>query len=331
MSFKKKAFADWKKMLIFAAKKKKKAFMVLNNRKKITLAILERMGGYASAICMQKYLFIYTRISGVKLYDFVPYKYGCFSFKANQDLVSLSKNGYITMDQNEGIERGYRLNYALNMMGILDIFEAENINRLYNDYGQMSQEELVAYTYRKWPFTAINSVIKEKLLNAEEMANVQAQKDRYVRTEPMLFTIGYEGFSLESYLRQLISNDVHVLCDVRKNAFSMKYGFSKAILQKACEGVGIKYIHIPELGIESEQRQTLNTQHDYDMLFEQYEQKTLHNNWKYLLGVREIISQYSRVCLTCFEKDPKQCHRTRVARALMRLPNIDFKFNEILL
>jgi uncharacterized protein (DUF488 family) len=111
----------------------------------------------------------------------------------------------------------------------------------------------------------------------------------------------------------------------------MKYGFSKAILQKACEGVGIKYIHIPELGIESEQRQTLNTQHDYDVLFERYEQTTLRNNWKYLLGVREIISQHGRVCLTCFEKDPKQCHRTRVAQALMRLPNIDYKFNEILL
>lgn len=305
--------------------------MAMNDRKKILLAILEKMGGSVSAICMQKYLFIYTRIGGEKIYDFVPYKYGCFSFQANQDLVSLSKNGYITINQNEGIERGYRLNYKLDMMNLLNIFDKELINQLYNDFGQMGQDELVAYTYRKWPYTAINSVIKEKLLSEEELEKVREQKDRYMRTEPMLFTIGYEGFTLESYLRQLISNDVHVLCDVRKNAYSMKYGFSKAILQKACEGVGIKYIHVPELGIESDQRQTLNTQRDYDILFERYEQITLRNNWKYLLDVREIISQYNRVCLTCFEKDPKQCHRTRVARALMRLPNIDYRFNEILL
>ncbi len=319
-----------KKHLILQAKREIFG-MVMTERKKIVLAILEKMGGYVSAICMQKYLFIYTKIGGGRLYDFVPYKYGCFSFQANQDLVSLSKNGYITSDQNEGTERGYRLNYALNTMDLLDMFDAQIINKLYDDFGQMSQDELVAYTYRKWPYTAINSVIKEKLLNTDDLVRVQAQKDRYVRTEPMLFTIGYEGFSLESYLRQLISNDVHALCDVRKNAFSMKYGFSKAILQKACEGVGIKYIHVPELGIESEHRQTLNTQHDYDVLFEQYEQTTLRNNWKHLLDVREIISQYGRVCLTCFEKNPKQCHRTRVAQALMRLPNIDYKFNEILL
>lgn len=305
--------------------------MAINNRKKIALAILEKMGGYVSAICMQKFLFIYTRISGERIYDFVPYKYGCFSFQANQDLVSLSKNGYITSEQNEGIERGYRLNYEMNTMGVLDMFNVEIIDKLYNDFGQMSQDELVAYTYRKWPYSAINSVIKEKLLNKEDLARVQAQKDRYVRTDPMLFTIGYEGFTLESYLRQLISNDVHVLCDVRKNAFSMKYGFSKAILKKACEGMGIKYIHVSELGIESEHRQTLNTQHDYDALFERYEQTTLRNNWKSLIEIREIISQYDRVCLTCFEKDPKKCHRTRIAQALMRLPNIDYKFNEILL
>ena len=67
--------------------------MLMNYRKKIALAILEKMGGSVSAISMQKYLFIYTRIGGEKLYDFVPYKYGCFSFQANQYLVSLSKNG----------------------------------------------------------------------------------------------------------------------------------------------------------------------------------------------------------------------------------------------
>lgn len=305
--------------------------MALSYRKKITLAILEKMGKNVSAICMQKYLFIYTRIGGEKLYDFVPYKYGCFSFQANQDLVSLSNSGYITITQNDGIGRGYQLNYKLNIMEELSIFDVQLVHQLYNDFGYMSQDELVAYTYRKWPYTAINSTIKEKLLNKEELAKVQIQKEKYVQRNPMLFTIGYEGFTLETYLRQLISNDVHVLCDVRKNAFSMKYGFSKGILQKACEGVGIKYIHIPELGIESKQRQTLKTQYDYDALFERYEQITLRNNWDYLLKIQDLISQYNRVCITCFEKDPKQCHRTRIARALMRLPNIKYIFNEILL
>ncbi|WP_200885350.1 DUF488 family protein [Jejuia pallidilutea] len=55
-----------------------------------------------------------------------------------------------------------------------------------------------------------------------------------------LFTIGYEGISLEHYLNKLIRNNIKLLCDVRKNALSMKYGFSKSQLKNACEGVCIK-------------------------------------------------------------------------------------------
>ena len=66
-----------------------------------------------------------------------------------------------------------------------------------------------------------------------------------------------------------------LLCDVRRNPLSRKYGFSKSTLSKACGNVGIRYEHLPELGIASEQRQELTTQADYDALFEVYERKDL--------------------------------------------------------
>lgn len=64
----------------------------------------------------------------------------------------------------------------------------------------MSQNELIAYTYRKWPYTAINSVIKQHILSLDELDVVNKQKAKLIQTEPMLFTIGYEGFSLENFL-----------------------------------------------------------------------------------------------------------------------------------
>jgi len=151
---------------------------------------------------------------------------------------------------------------------------------------------------------------------------VVRQKKKY--NEPQLFTIGYEGITLETYINKLIINDVHVLCDVRKNAYSQKYGFSKSQLQKACEGVGISYIHMPELGINSDKRQHLISQNDYDLLFEDYEKNTLQNNSNALLRIKEILKKEKRVALTCFEKNPLQCHRSRIANALMQLPNINY-------
>ncbi|WP_348602891.1 DUF488 family protein [Bartonella tribocorum] len=43
------------------------------------------------------------------------------------------------------------------------------------------------------------------------------------------FTIGYEGKSLENYLNCLLENNIKILCDVRKNPISRKYGFSKRL------------------------------------------------------------------------------------------------------
>lgn len=285
-----------------------------------------------TAKCMQKYLFLYCRKQlSEDLFDFVPYKYGCFSFQANQDIVTLSRNGYLDIENSDYSECHYVLNGHRKYIETLDMFSAEAVHEIVRAYGDMSQEELIAYTYRKYPFTAINSVIKERLLTEEELRNVNEMKSRYKNNDFALMSIGYEGFTLEKYLRQLICNDIRLLIDVRKNAFSMKYGFSKSTLSKACSGVGIEYIHIPQLGIESSLRQSLITQSDYDILFDSYERTTLRDNWEYILQVRSLIKSKRRVCLTCFEKDPHQCHRTRVAKALMSLSDVDYKFNDILL
>ena len=51
---------------------------------------------------------------------------------------------------------------------------------------------------------------------------------------------------------------------------------------------------------------------------------TLKENMNSLLYVRSVIDDDKRVALTCYEKDPKQCHRSRVANALMQLPYIEY-------
>ena len=84
-----------------------------------------------------------------------------------------------------------------------------------------------------------------------------------------------------------------------------------------CERVGIRYEHLPELGIASEKRQTLNAQNDYDQLFANYEKHDLPHQGKALAQISDwIIKDRQRVALTCFELHPHQCHRHCVADAL---------------
>ncbi len=295
-------------------------------RRKIILALFELFDGQLTAKSFQKLLFLFTRKQDVKSFDFIPYKYGCFSFQANQDVVTLEKYGFLRIEENNNI-RCINLIKTDNYLGMLNIFDRSFIENIKVEFGGMSQNDLIRYTYVNYPFYAINSSIANDILTNEEIEKISQQrrhKDSYE-----LFTIGYEGISLEKYINLLIIKDVKVLCDVRKNALSQKYGFSKSQLQKACEGVKIKYVHIPQLGINSDKRQELNCQSDYDKLFKLYESTTLIQNKDYLLEVRKLIDKYKRVALTCFEKNPVQCHRSYVAKELMKLEKVNYKLTNI--
>lgn len=300
---------------------------MLYNRRKILLALIEALGKDLTAIQIQKYLFLYTRKQESKSFDFIPYYYGCFSFQANQDIATLSKLGYLEVIEQEEGNKIIHLSRKDNYATMLDLFEQQILRETIADFGGLSQIELIRYTYINYPYYATKSSIAKSILSQEELARVEKQKRKY--SEPLLCTIGYEGITLETYINKLIINDINILCDIRKNAYSQKYGFSKSQLEKACTGVGIQYIHIPQLGINSDQRQDLKSQKDYDILFDTYERTTLKDNQQALLYIRALIEKNKRIALTCFEANPKQCHRSRVAKHLMQLPDINYNLKHL--
>ncbi len=296
---------------------------MLYYRRKILLALLEIFDGQLTAKSLQKYLFLFTRNQEKKAFDFVPYRYGCYSFQANQDLATMAKYGYLAVTEGPS-GRNIQLIQKGTYLSMLDKIDRDALEQTKRHFGKLSQTELIRYTYQKYPYYAINSSIAAELLSAEELATVNQQK--LAIAGKGLFSIGYEGISLETYINKLIVNDVKILCDVRRNAYSQKYGFSKGQLQKACEGVGIRYIHLPELGIESEQRQQLNSQNDYDLLFERYEVNTLKSSTEAIRRIQQLIKTDNRVALTCFEKNPAQCHRTRIINKLLEMPDADYPY-----
>ncbi|WP_412057389.1 DUF488 family protein [Bartonella sp. DGB2] len=136
-----------------------------------------------------------------------------------------------------------------------------------------------------------------------------------------LFTIGYEGISLATYLNHLIENNVRTLVDVRRNPISRKKGFSKKALSAAVEDVRIAYVHLPELGIASQKRQALKTPEDYVNLLEAYERDLLANHTATIDVLWDRLQRDQRIALTCFECDASFCHRSRIAKVLTDRPD----------
>jgi uncharacterized protein (DUF488 family) len=291
-------------------------------RRKIILALLQLFDGELNKIRVQKLLFLFTQKQTKAVYDFIPYKFGCYSFSANADMTAMVKRCFLIED-----EKSFQKKDPTDYLKQLKPTDLKLLQEIKTNYGKMSANALMRYTYINFPFYAIKSEVSENILTKEELEIVNKAKPK--GNKKVLFTIGYEGVSLEEYLLRLIKNDVKVLVDVRNNPLSMKYGFSKSQLKKYCASLGIEYVHIPELGIESDQRQELNTQSDYDKLFAAYRKNNLSKTTQYQNEILKLLKQHKRVALTCFEANICQCHRKHLAEAIEALPDFNYEVKHI--
>lgn len=267
-------------------------------------------------------LFLFVQRQSKPEYDFIPYKYGCYSYSANADLTAMVRKGILNETTSHFIS-----NETEDYFKKLKEADKKLMLEIKSLYGSKSANALMKHTYLNFPYWAINSIKAKGILSEEEYSKVVNSKPIFIKT--ILFTIGYEGISLEEYLNRLLKNDIKVLVDVRNNPLSMKYGFSKSQLQRYCNSLGIEYLHFPEVGIQSEQRKELNTQADYDKLFAVYCKNTLTKTTDSQTRILNLLKEKKRIALTCFEANICQCHRKHLSEAIQNLPNFDYEVKHI--
>jgi hypothetical protein len=285
---------------------------MLFERQRQLLALVDALGNSIGIVDFQKLLFLYCQEpSSGQPYDFVPYKFGAFSFTSHADRRKLVERGYLIDDEGE-----WRLtDSGRKAIGGTQDFQ---LTAFAQRWRGSRGDALVAETYRRSPYYATRSEIAERVLKGDATALERIETARPATRVAAVSTIGYEGRTLESYLNELLRAGVTLLCDVRRNPISRKYGFSKSTLARGCEGVGIRYEHLPELGIASDQRQSLESQADYDALFARYERKSLPLQGQALAKIQEWVRAGACVALTCYERLPQQCHRHCVSEAMER-------------
>jgi len=292
---------------------------MLFERQRLLLTLLDAVGEPVGHTDFQKLLFLYTReCEATPSYDFVPYKFGAFSFTSYADKRKLIEEGLLAED-----DQNWKLTNAGRATARRQAVEPLQVAGFCRRHSRLRGSPLIIEQYRLHPFYATRSEILGKLrLERDVLARIEAAKPK--RHPAGIVTIGYEARSLESYLNELLRVGVTVLCDVRRNPLSRKYGFSKGTLSKACDGVGIRYEHLPDLGIASERRRELRTREEYAALFATYEQEDLPRQTRSLATIRDWVKSGERVALTCFEREPEQCHRHCVADALERVNGAKF-------
>jgi len=262
---------------------------MIYNRQKLLLRVVKALSrkSISSRTYLVKAMFLLRQRLGFDAvgYNFFPYKYGPFSNVIYEDFGALEKEGLFNKDDLRLTRKGKRFVEALD-----ENEEASSeLDRILFDFP--STFKIRAFVYANYPeFTVRSTSLKKK-----------PAKERGI------CSIGYEGKTIDSFLNELTRHNVSLLVDVRKNAFSMKKGFSKNRLNYYLEKAGIGYLHFSELGIESEKRKDLDSVADYKELFRAY-RKTLTAKKEKIEELKKL-GKNAKVSLMCFEADKNFCHR----------------------
>ncbi|MFT5367158.1 MAG: hypothetical protein ACI8V2_002116 [Candidatus Latescibacterota bacterium] len=277
-------------------------------RRKILLALVEAFGSRLKRTDCQKLLFLFCQYTKQNFYDFFPYKYGGFSFVSYQDKHRLATLGFL------GTSEDFEFVSEASFVDQLKPKDQTAIKAFAVEMDGVKGNKLIKRVYLEFPHYACQSTILSEVLDPEEIETLRFWW--CADTSSRLFTIGYEGKSIDAYLNLLIANNVKALVDVRKNPLSMKYGFSKTKLRTYIERAGLCYYHLPGLGIPSDLRRNLDSPEDYQDLFAYYRTEILPEQMESLEDIKMLLDRHTRIALTCFEKDHHSCHRNEVTQYL---------------
>ncbi len=133
---------------------------------------------------------------------------------------------------------------------------------------------------------------------------------------PGLATIGYEGATIDTVLGTLREARVGLLIDVRAVAQSRKPGFSKRLLAAALDQAGIGYVHLQGLGTPKPGRDAVRAGHPERMEVIFREHMTSDRAQAELAQAKQLARERP-VCLLCFERDHRTCHRRLVAEMIV--------------
>lgn len=132
-----------------------------------------------------------------------------------------------------------------------------------------------------------------------------------------LFSVGYQGRSLDELIAVLVDAGVERLVDVRELPLSRRRGLSKTALGEALCEACIEYVHVKALGNPKPNRERYRAG-DIEGGAAVY-RKHLNNGARSALVELADSLGDGPACLLCFERDHTECHRDVILEELREL------------
>jgi hypothetical protein len=277
------------------------------SRQKALLTLLSNVDGQLTRLSFVKLVFLlrqeYPVADELAFYDFVPYKYGPFSFTLYHEMDVLAEQGYsIWGDDCVALAPGAR-DTAGPLSAELPETVVSAVRSICERFHQLGQWDLVGEVYRRYPWYASRSELRG--FNA-------SQSSPSTPGEVAVYTVGYAGKSVDAFFDNLLAKGICAIIDVRANPVSRKYGFSRKSLGGIACKLGMDYVHEGEVGIPSALRRHIDSDAALDALLDTYEREILPKKGRAVERVSQLVHQKPSAMM-CAEEDARHCHRGRLA------------------
>lgn len=129
-----------------------------------------------------------------------------------------------------------------------------------------------------------------------------------------VFTIGYEGLDIDTFLSLLGEHGIETVVDIRELPLSRKPGFSKKALASTLNLSGLEYVHMVDLGCPKAVRDRYREDGDWKRYTGGF-LKHLKTQKAAIADLSDLVNS-SNCALLCYEADFNFCHRSMVANAV---------------
>jgi uncharacterized protein (DUF488 family) len=278
----------------------------MKQRQKILLALFQAAETEITRTQLVKWCFLIRMETDVRerltFYDFLPYRFGPYSFLLQREFSQLMTWGYI--EENGAVKLTSSLKSEVeDITAALSQSVLGSVHRIVSRYSDYSHHMLIDAVYNRYPWYSTRSELRRPVHR-----NLPSPERR-------VYTVGYEGESVDCFFNRLISEGIERIIDVRRVPFSRKYGFSKRSLDMISRKLNIEYLHLPNLGIDTTLRREITTEDDRILLLEYYRTDLLSQVVEDVAYLSKELSKKPSALL-CFEADPQCCHRSVLANRI---------------
>jgi uncharacterized protein (DUF488 family) len=148
------------------------------------------------------------------------------------------------------------------------------------------------------------------------MSKSATSKSATSKSAITVFTVGYEGRSVDDFVSLLRARRIDRVIDVRALPLSRRRGFSKTKLSEALAGAGIEYVHLRIAG-NPYRNQRANVKQCLALY-----RGHLERSPEVIASVLEATHGY-RAALLCVERDACNCHRSVLASKLAQQAHVE--------